>query len=561
MLDRSLLVELYQKTFGLSYETLVEMTLNEQYISLPDWENPANVNRFGIDDKKQPIGSREIELAYDDIVKTVAPGSSISKSKNIFLPRDFAIDKDGAKEVMWRLLAWARENGSVKVSVWPAYGIPGTATYPAYAINVLPADERSMAAQTGLGGAIYQINGQPLSRVLSQAIPLRGREGLTDQDILAKWAGGEDTLDDFNDDGGEGGFRKNQPKEAPPWLLEILQAIGEATAGGKVKMDVARMTGFRGNLLLYTAGGDAVLVISRNYAEAGFVFRKKMNVNGPVDFDVAVDQKMKELQAGFKRKPRRSKARPEESPLPQTPGEMNKEAQKAAGQLERAGADLPAARQPKLALRDWLRDTDNGIMLRRDYRKEDIKRLLVQGVNYESAKSLADHDRAGTFAPEPAVDATAMAAAESFERKLSAALRPTILEGMDGFINLLENPWAADKSQVFEYLKNSPPEDLIDWVGALEIVAGRAEDSRWLEDLIRRTYEELPLNGNAKARLGQLLDQMNAADWQIESQVDNLMGDFPSTEQLKQDEIDRFDKQNDDWEEPCPPEDDLLPPA
>lgn len=556
MLDRTLLVELYRKSFGLSYETLVEMTLNEQYINLPDWENPGNANRFGIDDKKQPIGSREIDLAYDDIVKTVAPGTSISKTKNIFLPRDFAMDKDTAKEVMWRMLAWAREKGSVKVSVWPAYGVPGTAAYPAYAVNVLPADERSLAQQTGLGGAIYQINGQPLSRVISQPIPMRGREGLTDQDILAKWAQGEDTLDNIDGDN-EGGFRKNQPKEAPPWLLEILQAVGEATGAGKVKMDVSRMTGFRGNLLLYTNEGDAVLVISRNYAEAGFVLRKKMNVDGaPVDFDVAIDQKMKEFQGKFKKKPRRSAARPEERPLPQTPGEMNREAGKAADQLAGAGADLPASRQPRLVLRDWLRETDNGLMLRRDYRKEDIKRLLVQGVNYENAKILADHDRQGAFAtpttptaPAPA----APAATESFEQKLGAIFRPTILEGMDGYLQLLETPWSTEKSRVLDYLKNSPPDDITDWVNALEIAAERGESSRWIEDLIRKSYEELPLTSDAKMRLSGILESMNAADWQ---EQDNNKWDEP---QLPLDDAPGMDKPEDidppsaDWQDPSGP--------
>jgi hypothetical protein len=259
------------------------------------------------------------------------------------------------------------QQGPVTVTGYPGYGIDEDGAYTARMYPSFNAEMKQLTQeQVGKGMVIHSINGEPLSRWMVKPIPAGvGAPGKSFGEMI----------------------RGTSNKPLPEWLDALSRDIDAAVAAGKVKVDISRTRGFEHDLIL-SGNGDAVLFFAKDtMARAAYVFKKKVDVDGhPTDFDVAVDQKMKELQSQHKRRPRGSKREAE-------PGaDIGKAAERrAAGQLERAEATSAAdsGRQPKLLLRDWLIETGNGYALRRDYRKEDIMALIERGVNFADAKRLA----------------------------------------------------------------------------------------------------------------------------------------------------------------------------
>lgn len=543
MRDMSGLIEAITELCNPPFSVIVEMMLNEetQWLNLKDWE--TNQQRWGKDDQDRFIGSKDVVLPYEDVEKTVVPGASISKSKNIFLPLHFAIPKEEATEIMRRILAFSKQKGSVTVSVWPAYGVEGMSAYPAQVVKALPADERTMAQQTGLGGAIWAIDGQPISRMMTMPMPI-GAEGekLTERDKFLTWAGISDP--ELGDVGGQGGqWGKDQGGPPPEWLMKLAKVIDEVIRSGEVKVESSRMKGFQGEIIFSTPHGDSVLLLSKERSRAGYVFKKKMDLDGvPADYDVTVSKKMQEFQTSYSRKPRGVKRTGETEPMPQDYASMKDAIKKAKDQMKKSGEQIEAGekRQPRLMLRDWLKQTENGYSLRRDFRAEDILRLLRGGVNYVDGLRLADPNvnipvdepREKLSTPEPETLETPEAevpetptipGAEAFEDKLDWAMTEPLMESLDSFLSIIEKPWSVDEHGLFKYLATSGPTDIEDWVNALDTaVNSHGLGNRWTYSLVERTHEKLGSKIPLELRpivIG-MLEQIKAAPWPTDPQMD-----------------------------------------
>ncbi len=542
MRDLSALIETVTRLCDLPFTVVVEMMLNEeaQWLNLKDWE--TNQQRWGKDDQNRMVGSRELSLPYEDIEKTVAPGASISKTKNIFLPLHFAIPKEEAVEVMKRILAYAKQNGSVTVSTWPAYGVEGVSAYPAQVVKSLPADDRNLATQTGLGGAIYAIDGQPLSRVMTMPTPIGSDDEKIDEvGKFHKWAGITTDAEGNIIGGGEGRGGRGAEGPAPEWLVKLSSVIDGVIRSGEVKVELSRMKGFQGEIIFSTPHGDSVLLLSRERSKAAYVFKKKMDLDGvPTDYDVATSKKMTEFQTTYSRKPRGVKKTGETEPVPQDVEGIKAAVKKAKDQMKRAGEQSVGddKRQPRLMLRDWLKETDNGYALRRDVRAEDILRLLKSGINYVDGLRLADPNvnipveepREKLSEPEvemPEVPETPetpkIPGTEAFEDKIEWAMGEPIMEDVDSYLSIIEKSWSVDDRGLFKFLAASGPEEIEDWVNALDIaVNDRGLGNRWIFALVEQTHEKLGKIMPVQLRpvvIG-MLEQIQAAPYPQEQDVE-----------------------------------------
>lgn len=537
MRDLSGLIEAVTNICHPPFSVIVEMMLNEeaQWLNLKDWE--TNQQRWGKDDQNRVVGSRDITLVYDDIEKTVVPGASISKSKNIFLPLPFAIPKEEAAEVMRRVLAFAKKNGQVTVSTWPAYGIEGSSAYPAQVVKSLPADDRTIAMQTGIGGAIYAIDGQPISRVMTMPMPI-GAEGeeLTEFAKFAKWANiTTDETGEIIGSGRPGGRGDDGPP--PEWLVKLAAVIDNVIKAGEVKVELSRVKGFEGEIIFSTPHGDSVLLLSKARSKAAYIFRKKMNLDGSqVDYDVAASKKMQEFQSSYKRKPRGVKKTGESEPVPQSPEEIVAATRRAREQMKaaRAQADEGDKRQPRLLLRDWLKKTENGYALRRDVRAEDILRLLNGGIMYTDGLRLADPNVDIPVEPdvapqepeaqelEPKAEEPGIPGVEAFEDRIDWALSEPIMEDVDSFMSIIEKSWSVDDKGLFKYLQTAAPEEIEDWVNALDLAVNtRGISNRWVFALVEQTQEKLGNKVPLPMRpiLIGMLEQIQAAPYPTEQDV------------------------------------------
>lgn len=553
MKDLSRLIDFVVEHYDAPFSVVVEMMLNEdaQYIKLSDWE--TNQQKFNRDDQNKPTG-REIELPYTDIVKTIVPGQSISQTKNIFLPVPFALSKEQGEILLRQILSMAKKNGSVKLSLWPAYGIDSERAVPAAQLSVLTGDEKSMAMQTGIGGAIYAVDGAPISRILVAPMAIGADdENLTSYAKWTKWA-------NINtDESGNVTFGKD---EGPPpdWLLKLHRVIDSTIKDPNFQIESARMKGFEGDIIFSTPHGDSVLVLSKGRSRAGYLFKKKVNLDGTkTDYDVAVSKKMEEFQASFKRKPRGVRDTGEGNP---TPGGDDLEAfkalrKKSKEELKRNRAQLDAGdkRQPKLLLRDWLKQTENGYALRRDFRAEDIKRLLSGGINYIDGLRLADPNvdipvdepvevpvDLQEPAEEPATEPVGQDVApvdyetEAFEDKLEAAMGEPLMEDINSFLSVIEKSWSVDERGLFKYLQSASPEEVENWVDALDMAVNeRGLGNRWVHALVEQTFEKLAGKIPLKARpiIMGMLEQMQAAPYPTEPSQ-------PEPEELEADDEDEF---------------------
>lgn len=476
--------ELYDSPFDMLIETVIgEM---RQWTDIKDWEN--NGAKWGVDENGKHVGSRDFILDSGDLAKTAVGGASISRANYLFLPMTFALNPTDGEEAFKRIMYDVKTKGSVKVSTWPGYGVEGEGAYPAMVISKLPAETRSMVQeQFGQGGIVYAVDGIPLSQYMVKALQLPGGEGDDESARFRTWVnpGGE----------GEGG-RGSRSEYTPPWLLKLSGEIEGAIKAGKVKAEISRIKGFEGELILSTPAGDAVLLISKQYAKAAYIFRKKVDLEGnPTDYDVAISTKMVEFMKEFKRKPRGEKMRTDLGL-----DDIAALRQQARGALERAEAQPEGKRPPRFKLRDWLTETDNGYILRRDVRAEDLRRLINGGLNFEDGRIYAE---------------SPMEAESSFEHNLSKVLSEDVVmedeQTIQSYLDVMYSPWSMDEKKLFGYLTTLSPAELDDWVSALEIVVEQGEGDRWIHGLTERSLKELTLTQSGRARVQGILIDLEAS--------------------------------------------------
>lgn len=476
--------ELYDAPFDLLIETVIgEM---RQWTDIKDWQ--TNSAKWGVDENGKNVGSRDFTLDANDLVRTAIGGASISKRDYVFLPMTFALNPTDGEEAFKRIMYDVKLNGSVRVSTWPGYGVEGEGAYPALVISKLPAETRSMVQdQLGQGGVVYAVDGVPLSDYMVKAVQLPGGEGDDESKRFRTWVnpGGE----------GEGG-RGSRSEYVPPWLMKLSTEIEGAIKAQKVKAEISRIKGFEGELILSTPAGDAVLLISKQYARAAYIFRKKVNLEGtPTDYDVAISTKMVEFMKEFKRKPRGEKMRTDLGL-----DDIAALRQQARGALDRAEAQPETKRPPRFKLRDWLTETDNGYILRRDVRAEDLRRLMNNGLNFEDGRIYAE---------------SPMEAESSFEHNLSRVLSEDVImeseNTIQSFLDVMYSPWSMNEKKLFGYLNTLSPAELDDWVSALEIVVEQGEGDRWVHGLTERSLKELKLSQGGKARVQGILIDLQAS--------------------------------------------------
>ena len=485
--DPRQLVKILHDLYNPPFDTLLEAVMGEsrQWADLKDWE--TNSTKWGVNERGQHVGSKDYNIDANDVEKTAVGGASISKRQYIFLPMTFAINAMQGEEILKRILGDLRLKGSVKVSTWPGYGVEGEGAYPAMVISKLPAETRSMVQdQIGQGGIIYAVDGVPLSEYMVKTMELPGAEGEDEWTRLKKWLGGG------AGESGEGGGREDY---VPEWLMRLSGEIEGAIKAKRVRADISRMKGFEGELVLSTPSGDAVMVISKRYAKAAYILRKKMNLDGaPTDYDVAISTKMNEFLKDYHRKPRGEKMRTDFSI-----DDIMALKRKSRGALDRAGEQPSQKRLPRFLLRDWLGETDNGYILRRDVRAEDIRRLIGGGLRFEDGRTLA---------------ASSAESESAFSYNLNKVLSEDVVmeseNTIQGYLDVMYSPWSMDEHRLFEYLKTLSPEEIDDWVSALEIVVEQGVDGRWVHGLTERTLKELPLSDMGRARTQGILTDLQA---------------------------------------------------
>lgn len=529
------LVRIVYELYDADFDLLLEAVIGEarQWADLKDWA--SNSNKWGVDENGRHTGSRDFTLDSSDLARTAVGGASISKGQYVFLPMTFAMTPDQGEEVFKHMIHDIKAKGSVRVSTWPGYGVEGEGAYPAAVVAKLPAEARSMMQdQVGQGGIIYAVDGVPLADYLVKSIALPGEAGDDEWKRFKRWVNPEGAED--------AGPRGGRADYIPQWLMKLSGEIEAAIKTGKVKAEIARIKGFEGELILSTLNGDAVMVVSKLYARAAYIFRKKMDINGATtDYDVAISAKMNEFTKEFQRKPRGEKMRTD-----LTIDDIAAMKQKARGALERS-SDQPAKRPPRFALRDWIAETDNGYVLRRDVRAEDIRRLMENGLSFEAGRALAE---------------SPMEAESSFTYNLDRVLSEDVImeseSSIQSFLDVMHSPWSMDERRLFGYLKTLPPNEIDDWVSALEIVVEQGEGDRWIHGLTERSLNELNLSQGARARVqGILIDlQASPVDDPMEGPGepgdDEMRDDRPSTEPQGEDQPE-FDDEPSSHDKPKPP--------
>lgn len=334
-----------------NFETLLESVLTENAARLSDLESNSKYHK----DEKGVDTHKDIELQASDFVYTVAPGSSISKSGNLFIPMPFAMNAEDGKHIVRYINNLLQTNQSVKLSVVPGYGIDSENVYPASVIHVLPHEEKALIAdQLGNGFIIVGVNGDKLSSIISKPLPANYS---TENELGSKDSG-----------------KPRDEWHVPEWLDSLRKMIDEMVATGKLKVEKARMHGFTGELIFSTPTGDAVLITDTVMSKAAYVVKKKVLVPQSVegesakvalDYDVYINELMEKFIAKYRRKAAGTKKDTFNKP------------------------NLETKRHPRLSLRDELIKHDNGFALRRDFNLDVIKQMFDNGINYDHAKAAA----------------------------------------------------------------------------------------------------------------------------------------------------------------------------
>lgn len=386
-MNKIIAIFLEQHRHKLSLPVLLEALLNEQ-IELGDWETSDRWSK----DAEGGSADRKIETTYEKISPTVTPGESVIRGTAAFLPT-LSLTVDQIRHALAYMLTQAKKQGMVNLSLHPGEATGRQGSIPAQFIKpgALPAEDLHEIEQSrthyGPGGIIYAVNDMPLSQVLRSPVDVTERAkvfGHEEGDVIGVL------------------FDPHKKRQLPEWLLRIEEYIRDIVASGKVNAETAGIPGFADYIMLHTHEGNAILLIAtKKVGDAAYVFKKVMTVEKAgrteeVPWHQAIGDKMNEFVKEYKGE-RRQRRRPTEEPgaeLETGPAAVRQAqaAMRRAGEEMRAGRGAAAAggRQPRLRLRDWLRETDNGYALRRDFREADIKRIIDAGITYESGIRIAE---------------------------------------------------------------------------------------------------------------------------------------------------------------------------
>lgn len=112
-----------------------------------------------------------------------------------------------------------------------------------------------------------------------------------------------------------------------------------------------------------------------------------------------------------------------------------------------------------------------------------------------------------------------------FESKITKSLG-IITESLDSFLDIIEKPTTKHVEPIINYLKTATPEELEEWINALEIaVVDREVMNRWVLGLAQDTEQKLPVPQHMKPVLSGVLEALNAAPWQETEPTQH--GDLP----------------------------------
>lgn len=99
-----------------------------------------------------------------------------------------------------------------------------------------------------------------------------------------------------------------------------------------------------------------------------------------------------------------------------------------------------------------------------------------------------------------------------FENKMAKSLG-MVTESLDSYLNVIERPVNKNPGPIFDYLKTLGPNELDDWVNALEIaVVEREGINRWALSLAEKT-EELALSQQQRVTLAGVKEALGVAPW------------------------------------------------
>ena len=310
------------------FEMLLSIILLEamKKTSLLDWEtNDLHYGPWGPD--KTML---KIEVPAPRIIRKIpARGENIIDfgSYFVYIP-EFALGKKETDHLMRQIWAMADEagpEGQIIFTTRPGFGVKDKGSWPfaSDAWNDKNYDEELAEVRArNQSGLIVKVNGKTISQLLKEPVRLMAAD---DMGVVGTWL--------------------HTQEIDIPWLTELAEYIDDRANAGAIKVYESRMRPFEGELII-DGNNDALIIISRHQGVGGYGFGKKIKLDRdieqfPADSMQSYDDIIPIMYDEFK-----------------------------AGDPEHS----------KILLRDWLLDTDNGAMLRRDSQKEAIKRIIDSGV-------------------------------------------------------------------------------------------------------------------------------------------------------------------------------------
>ena len=100
-----------------------------------------------------------------------------------------------------------------------------------------------------------------------------------------------------------------------------------------------------------------------------------------------------------------------------------------------------------------------------------------------------------------------------FENKMAKSFG-MITENLDSFLNIIERPVNKNHGPIFDYLKTASPNEIDDWVNALEIaVVDHEIINRWALALTEKTEQELELSQPQRVVIAGVKEALGIAPW------------------------------------------------
>jgi hypothetical protein len=338
---------------NLNFNTLLESVLTEAIVDIDVLESDS---KYHVDENNINKHTN-IKLDKSDFVLFTNPGTSISRSRYIFSPMPFSLNLNDGAYIVKYIKEKLETQESVDLEVIPGYGVDGENIYPANTIKVLTHEERVLIQdQLGKGHIIIGIDGQKISSILKDRVVAQTPE--TDR---------------------EPRDRRRREWVLPKWLESLNSIVSEMKTSGNLRIDPSRIKGFEYEWVYSTNNGDAVMLLGEGTDRAAYIVKKKVVVEPTkktdeqgsgnmivMDYDAYMNDRMVRFTQTYNR--RQAGTTKDDIPMP----------------------NLEIRRVPKLAMRDELEKFDNGFALRRDFRVEDIRRILENGINYQFARQIAD---------------------------------------------------------------------------------------------------------------------------------------------------------------------------